>query len=367
VENTDLSIKLLGRECNMDKNLLYVKDLGEEVDSGLGGSTSGFIKDDEPRAEGLLDAYSRAVITVAERVSPTVVSIKTTQEVKAQTPRGVVPFDAMASGSGVIITPDGYILTNSHVVHNTKGLEVSLSDGRSFPAQVIGEDPDTDLAVIRIPTSNLSTSELGDSDKLKVGQLVIAIGNPFGFQATVTAGVVSATGRSMRGQTGRLIENIIQTDAALNPGNSGGPLVDSGGRVVGINTAIIQYAQGICFAIPINTARWVAGLLIKEGRIKRAYLGILGQNKPINRFEFRKHGISNASGVEVRQVVKNSPAEQAGINTGDIIVSINENTILSVDDIHRYLAKVAVGTKLEITVIRDGRKLELSAQAAEAG
>jgi len=352
----------------MGKNLRYTKGYGEGAEKRLGSSSDfNFKEEKDQKAEDFLDAYSRAVVTVAERLSPTVVSIKTTQEVKAQTPRGIIPFDMTASGSGVIITPDGYILTNSHVVHNTKGLEVSLSDGRSFPAQVIGEDPDTDLAVIRIPASNLPTAELGDSDKLKVGQLVIAIGNPFGFQATVTAGVVSAIGRTMRSQTGRLIENIVQTDAALNPGNSGGPLVDSQGRVVGINTAIIQYAQGICFAISINTARWVAGLLIKEGRVKRAYLGIVGGNKPVNKFGLRRYGLSNESGVEVYQVVKDSPAERGGVQVGDIIVSINENTMQSVDDIHRYLARVEVGTKLSITVLREGRKLELSAQAGEAG
>jgi len=350
----------------MKENLNYIKGYGEGAEKGL-GNPSDLRNEGEQMAEGFLDAYSQAVIAVAEKVSPSVVSIKTTQEVKAQTPRGVVPFDATASGSGVIITPDGYILTNSHVVYNTKGLQVSLSDGRAFPAQVIEEDPDTDLAVIRIPVSNLPTAELGDSDKLRVGQLVIAIGNPFGFQATVTAGVVSAIGRTMRSQSGRLIKNVIQTDAALNPGNSGGPLVDSRGGVIGINTAVIQYAQGICFAIPINTARWVAGLLIKEGRIKRAYLGILGRNKPINKFELRRYGISNASGVEVHQVIKDSPAELAGIQIGDFIVSVNENTMQSVDDIHRYLAKVEVGTKLDITVLREGKKLELSAQAEEAG
>lgn len=365
----------------MKENLNYIKGYGEGAEKGL-GNPSDLRNEDEQMADGFLDAYSQAVITVAEKVSPSVVSIKTTQEVKAQTPRGVVPFDATASGSGVIITPDGYILTYSHVVYNTsgspktlpldrylrsQGLEVSRSDGRSLPAQLVGEDPDTDLAVIRIPVSNLPTAELGDSDKLRVGQLVIAIGNPFGFQATVTAGVVSAIGRTMRIQSGRLIENVIQTDAALNPGNSGGPLVDSRGGVIGINTAVIQYAQGICFAIPINTARWVAGLLIKEGRIKRAYLGILGQNKPINKFELRRYGISNASGVEVHQVIKDSPAERAGIQIGDFIVSVNENTMQSVDDIHRYLAKVEVGTKLDITVLREGKKLELSAQAEEAG
>lgn len=349
----------------MGNNLLYIKGYGEGTEENL-GSRSDFRKE-EQSSENFLDTYSQAVVTVAERLGPKVVSIKTTQEVKARTPRGVVPFDMTGGGSGVIITPDGYILTNSHVVHNTKGLEVSLSDGRSFPAQVVGEDPDTDLAVIRIPAPNLPAAELGDSEKLKVGQLVIAIGNPFGFQATVTAGVVSATGRTMRGQSGRLIENIIQTDAALNPGNSGGPLVDSRGRVVGINTAIIQYAQGICFAIPVNTARWVAGLLIKEGRIQRAYLGIMGQNKPLNKFEVRGYGLSNESGVEVHQVVKESPAERAGIHVGDIVASINEHRTQSVDDIQRCLARVEIGTELSITVLRDGKKLVLRALAEAAG
>jgi S1-C subfamily serine protease len=349
----------------MINSLKYIRAQDENEWNDISDSARS-TEEREQMAEDLLDAYSRAVVTVAEKVGPSVVSIKTTQEVKARTPRGVVPFDMSGGGSGVVITPDGYILTNSHVVNNTKGLEVSLSDRRSLSAQLIGQDADTDLAVIRIPASGLPTAELGDSEKLKVGQLVIAIGNPFGFQATVTAGVVSATGRTMRSQTGRLIENIVQTDAALNPGNSGGPLVDSRGRVVGINTAIIQYAQGICFAIPVNTARWVAGLLIKDGRIRRAYLGIMGQNSPINKFEQRRHEINSESGVEVHQVIKESPAERAGIRMGDLIVSINENTLQNVDDIHRYLAKVEVGTTLRITVLREGKKLELRAQAEAA-
>ncbi len=348
----------------MRNNLVQIKAYSQGGQNGVGGP-SDFRKEQE-NPDNFLDAYSQAVMTVAERLGPSVLSIKTTHEVNARTPRGVVPFDMTGGGSGVIITPDGYILTNSHVVRNTKGLEVSFSDGRSFPAQVVGEDPDTDLAVIRIPSANLPAAQLGDSDRLKVGQLVIAIGNPFGFQATVTAGVVSATGRTMRSQSGRLIENIIQTDAALNPGNSGGPLVDSRGRVVGINTAIIQYAQGICFAIPINTARWVAGLLIKDGKIRRAYLGIMGQNKPFNKFELRRHGLNNVAGVEVHQVVKESPAERAGIRPGDIIVSINENSIKSVDEIQRQLAKAEIGTELSITVLRDGNKLALKAQAQAA-
>jgi S1-C subfamily serine protease len=349
----------------MINSLKYVRAQDENEWNDINDSARS-TEEREQMAEDLLDAYSRAVVTVAEKVGPSVVSIKTTQEVKARTPRGVVPFDMSGGGSGVVITPDGYILTNSHVVNNTKGLEVSLSDRRSFSAQLIGQDADTDLAVIRIPASGLPTAELGDSEKLKVGQLVIAIGNPFGFQATVTAGVVSATGRTMRSQTGRLIENIVQTDAALNPGNSGGPLVDSRGRVVGINTAIIQYAQGICFAIPVNTARWVVGLLIKDGKIRRAYLGIMGQNRPMNKFEQRRHELSSESGVEVHQVIKESPAERAGIRMGDLIVSINENTLQNVDDIHRYLAKVEVGTTLRIAVLREGKKLELRAQAEAA-
>jgi S1-C subfamily serine protease len=339
----------------MNGNLKYIKGYGE-IDYGNSAGEGLFDETDH-----LLDAYSQAVVSVVEKLSPSVVSIKVTHQVRASTPRGVVPFDMTGSGSGVIITPDGYILTNSHVVHNSKGLEVSLSDGKTYAADVVGEDSDTDLAVLRILAFNIKAAELGDSDKLKVGQLVIAIGNPYGFQASVTAGVVSATGRSMRSQSGRLIENVIQTDAALNPGNSGGPLVDSHGNVVGINTAVIQSAQGICFAIPINTARWVAGLLIKEGRIKRVYLGIKGLNRRLNRIEARRHDIGNEFGVEVHEVASGGPAYRAGIRTGDIIVSINENSVQNVDDIHRYLTRVDVGSNLKIKVLRNGEKLELKA------
>lgn len=339
----------------MKGNLRYIKaqrevDHDNSVGEGLSGET-----------DGLFDAYSRAVVSVVEKLSPSVVSIKMTHEVRARTPRGVVPFDMTGSGSGVIITPDGYMLTNSHVVHNSKGLEVSLSDGATYPADVVGADSDTDLAVVRIPAFNIKAAELGDSDKLRVGQLVIAIGNPYGFQTSVTAGVVSATGRSMRSQSGRLIENVIQTDASLNPGNSGGPLVDSSGKVVGINTAIIQSAQGICFAIPINTARWVAGLLIKEGQVKRAYLGIKGLNRKLDRIEARRHEIGSEFGVEVHEVPSGGPAHRAGIRTGDIIVSISGNSVQSVDDIHRYLTRVEGGTNLRIEVLRKGEKLELNA------
>ena len=225
----------------------------------------------EEEAEAVLDAYSAAVVAVADRVGPSVVNIAIEKDVTAQGPGGQRVYTVPGGGSGVVIAPDGYILSNSHVVHDAKNLEVTLADGRTLPARVIGDDPATDLAVIQTTAGGLPAARLGDSDSLKPGQLVIAIGNPLGFQATVTAGVVSALGRSLRSSSGRLIENVIQTDAALNPGNSGGPLVDSRGRVVGINTAIIQGAQGICFAVPVNTARWVAGLLINEGRVRRAY------------------------------------------------------------------------------------------------
>lgn len=339
----------------MNGNLKYIKGYGE-IDYGNSAAEGLFDETDH-----LLDAYSQAVVSVVEKLSPSVVSIKVTHQARASTPRGVVPFEMTGSGSGVIITPDGYILTNSHVVHNSKGLEVSLSDGKTYAADVVGEDSDTDLAVLRILAFNIKAAELGDSDKLKVGQLVIAIGNPYGFQASVTAGVVSATGRSMRSQSGRLIENVIQTDAALNPGNSGGPLVDSHGNVVGINTAVIQSAQGICFAIPINTARWVAGLLIKEGRIKKVYLGVKGLNRRLNRIEARRHDIGNEFGVEVHEVASGGPAYRAGIRTGDIIVSINENSVQNVDDIHRYLTRIDVGSNLKIKVLRNGEKLELKA------
>lgn len=317
------------------------------------------------KAEDFLDAYSRSVVSVAERLNPSVISIKTVQEVKANTPRGIMPFEMSGSGSGVILAPDGYVLTNSHVVHNAKDLEISMPDGRVMQAEIVGEDPDNDLAVIRIPADNIQAAELGDSDSLRVGQLVIAIGNPYGFDASVTAGVVSAIGRSMRSQSGRLIENIIQTDAALNPGNSGGPLVDSRGRVVGINTAIIQSAQGICFAIPINTVRWVAGLLIKDGRIKRAYLGIMGRNRRFNRFEIRRFGVSNKTGVEVYDITNNSPAARAGIQKGDIIISVNGHNVENVDEIHRNLARVEVGAKILLNILREGKKLEIATTAEE--
>ena len=331
-----------------------------------GGNVDAGQKIEPDRAEALLDAYSQAVVSVAERVSPAVVNIAVTSRRLGRTPGGrTTPFEVRGAGSGLILAPDGYVLTNSHVVHGAEKMEVTLADSRTFPAELVGEDSATDLAVIRVPGMGLPAAELGDSSKLKVGQLVIAIGNPFGFQCTVTAGVVSATGRSLRSQTGRLIENVIQTDAALNPGNSGGPLIDTRGRVVGINTAIIQHAQGICFAIPVNTARWVAGMLIKEGRVRRAYLGIAGQQRRIHPRLVRTYRLAHEVGVSVETVSANSPAWHAGIKTGDIIVAFNGEPIASVDCLHRSLSKAGIGDKASLSVIRGTDLLEFAVVLAQ--
>jgi S1-C subfamily serine protease len=314
----------------------------------------GFVGDGSRRRvqrsdQELLDAYSRAVTQVVEAVGPSVVAISIRKKRASNRPGDE------GAGSGVIITPDGFVLTNNHVVEDSEDLEVSLTDGRSFGAQVIGTDPATDLAVIRISDGSLPASELGDSDGLKVGQLVIAIGNPLGFQSTVSAGVVSALGRSLRSQAGRLIDGVIQTDVALNPGNSGGPLVDSRGRVVGVNTAMIYMAQGISFAIPINTARWVVTELVMHGRVRRAYLGVGAQSRPVNRRIQHNLSLSSPTVVEVITVEKNGPAERAGLAQGDCIFGLNENQVATVDDLHRLLSKWPPGTPLEAKVIRRGR------------
>lgn len=303
-------------------------------------------------AEAFLDAYSAAVTAVAERVGPAVVNIALEKDVAIEGRGGRRVSTVPGGGSGVIIAPDGYILSNSHVVHGAKRLEVTLADGRTLPARIVGDDPATDLAVIQTSLGGLPAAELGDSDALKPGQLVIAIGNPFGFQATVTAGVVSALGRSLRSASGRLIENVIQTDAALNPGNSGGPLVDSRGRVVGINTAIIQGAQGICFAVPVNTARWVAGLLINEGSVRRAYLGVSAESRPIHVRVAREHGLPSAMAVGVVAVAEGSPAEAAGIEPRDIITHLGETALSGVDDLQRYLGRAEIGATIPVRLLR---------------
>src|SRR5580765_3770437 len=258
----------------------------------------------------LLDDYSRTIVGAVDRVAPSVVNI----ESRANGSRG-------GSGSGFIIAPDGFILTNSHVVHGAREIVVNLSDGRESRAHLVGDDSDTDLAVIRIDAAQLSHVRLADSETLRVGQIAIAIGNPLGFQASVTAGVISALGRSMHAQSGRLIDNIIQTDAALNPGNSGGPLANSAGEVIGVNTAVIRPAQGICFAIASNTAKFIAGWLIRDGKIRRSYIGVAGQNVPIHRRVVRFYNLAIETGVHVVSVEKDSPAAKAGLRVGDVIVA----------------------------------------------
>jgi len=324
---------------------------------GLGSGNGDSRKGARPSDQELLDAYSRAVTRVVETVGPSVVAISIRKN-QGSSGRGAEPGGAGA-GSGVIITPDGFVLTNNHVVEDSDGLEVSLTDGRTFAAQVIGTDPATDLAVIRISDGSLPASELGDSEQLKVGQLVIAIGNPLGFQSTVSAGVVSAVGRSLRSQSGRLIDGVIQTDVALNPGNSGGPLVDSRGRVVGINTAMIYMAQGISFAIPINTARWVVTELVMHGKVRRAYLGIGAQSRPVNRRIQHNLDLSNPAVVEVITVEADGPAERAGLEPGDCIFGLNEHQVSTVDDLHRLLSKWPPGTALDMRLLRRGRVEEL--------
>jgi S1-C subfamily serine protease len=300
--------------------------------------------------DGLLDAYSQAVIGAAEKVSPSVVNI----EVSNGDRRGG------GSGSGFVFTPDGFLLTNSHVVHGASKIEVTLLDGRRGEAQLIGDDPETDLAVIRITAPNLMSVAFGDSNKIHVGQLAIAIGNPYGFQYSVTAGVVSALGRSLRSGTGRLIDDVIQTDAALNPGNSGGPLVNSRGEVIGVNTAVILPAQGICFATAINTAKFVAGQLIKEGRVRRSYIGVAGQVVPLHRRLVRYHNLAVESGVLVVSAEAGGPASKAGLEEGDVIVSYDDRPIASIDDLHRMLTDQKVGVKSNLIVIRRNEKLTLS-------
>lgn len=308
----------------------------------------------------LLDDYSRTVAAAVERMAPAVVNIQVQQKNSRGPDREVA-----GTGSGFIITPDGFILTNSHVVHDATRIVVNLSDNLDYPAQLIGDDPDTDLAVIRIDAPNLRHVRLADSEHLKAGQIAIAIGNPLGFQASVTAGVISALGRSMHSQSGRLIDNIIQTDAALNPGNSGGPLVNSAGEVIGVNTAMIRPAQGICFAIASNTAKFVAGYLIRDGKIRRGYIGVAGQTVPLHRRVVRFFHLPLETGVLVISTEKDSPAKRAGLREGDVIVAFDENSIGSVHDLHKVLVGEQIDATAKLVVIRHTEKLELSILPAE--
>jgi S1-C subfamily serine protease len=313
-----------------------------------------------------LDAYSRAVILAASRVGRSVVAIEVRhpEPPEGQSRRPMIPRGA--SGSGFVFTPDGFILTNSHVVHGASGIEVTLPEGRRHHAELIGDDPDTDLAVIRIHAPNLVPVQLGDSQSILVGQLVVAIGNPFGFQTTVTSGVVSALGRSLRAGSGRLIDNVIQTDAALNPGNSGGPLATTRGEVVGVNSAIILPAQGICFAIAINTAKLVASQLIRFGRVRRSMIGIAGQNVALPRRVTRYFRLPVESGVLIQSMQAGGPAEKAGAQDGDIIIAFGEDPVASIDVLQSKLTEQVTGVPRRIQLLRGVELQTLEVIPAEA-
>jgi S1-C subfamily serine protease len=318
-----------------------------------------------PDDSSLLDAYSQAVVSAVEAVSPSVVNIEVRQRDRRggqRGPRGRID----GSGSGFVFTPDGFLLTNSHVVHGAIRIDVTLPDGRHSQADLIGDDPDTDLAVLRISAADLVAAKLGSSRSLKAGQLVVAIGNPLGFQTTVTTGVVSALGRSLRSSSGRLIDDVIQTDAALNPGNSGGPLVNSRGEVIGVNTAVILPAQGLCFSIAIDTAVFVASRLIREGRIRRGYLGIAGQNVPLSRRTARLAGLPTAGGVQVVSVEPGSPAERAGVLARDVIIELGGRAITSVDELHRGLTESGIDMPMSLTVLRPSERRVLEITPVES-
>jgi S1-C subfamily serine protease len=296
-----------------------------------------------------MDAYSRVVTTVAESLSPAVVRIET----QAARGRG-------GSGSGFVFTPDGFILTNSHVVHGAAKLKVWTPEYGEFAAQLIGEDPDTDLALLRIDAPVLPAAKLADSRQIRVGQLVVAIGNPYGFQHTVTAGVVSALGRSLRSQSGRLIEDVIQTDAALNPGNSGGPLVNAQGEVIGVNTATILPAQGLCFAISINTAKFIAGKLIRHGIVRRSFIGVQAQTAPLNKIIARHYDLKAATGALLLAIEPGTPASKGGLQEGDVIIALEGEPVEGMDVLHRLLDEERIGVTTRLTVLRGSKRIDLS-------
>ncbi|HLH56367.1 MAG TPA: trypsin-like peptidase domain-containing protein [Verrucomicrobiae bacterium] len=345
----------------LDREILISADSnGRPIHAGLAGTESGEAGPSpafKPTEDGpLLDAYSEAVMRSAQEVGPSVVNIEVRR----------ADGQRQGSGSGFVITPDGFVLTNSHVVHGADRIEVVLADGRRPDAALVGDDPDTDLAVVRVFAPQLKPVRLGDSKAVRVGQVAIAIGNPYGFQATVTAGVVSASGRSFRANTGRLIDDVIQTDAALNPGNSGGPLVNSRGEVIGVNTAVILPAQGICFAIGIDTAKFVAGWLIKDGRIRRSYIGVGGQNVPLHRRLVRHYQLASSTAVLVISMAPGGPASVAGLREGDLIVEINGQAIPSIDTLHKFLTGDQIGVQARLTVIRGTEKLSVPITPVES-
>ena len=323
------------------------------IDDPLSPDAQRSRRSDRPADQRLLDAYSQAVVSAAEAVSPAVVKIDVRR--RLSTPLG--QREGAGSGSGFIFTPDGLILTNSHVAGGASKLQVSLNDGSAMDADLVGDDPHTDLALVRVSGGKLPSVALGTSRTLRVGQLAIAIGNPYGFECTVTAGVVSALGRSLRSLSGRLIDDVIQTDAALNPGNSGGPLVDSNGEVIGVNTAIIAAAQGICFATAVDTAKVVVGQLLRHGRVRRGYIGVAGQNTPIPRRLVRHFELPIESGVRVMSVEPASPALGAGLQEGDVIVAWDGQPVGSIDALHRLLTEDYVEKSAEVTLLRRAQKL----------
>ncbi|MCB0517944.1 MAG: trypsin-like peptidase domain-containing protein [Saprospiraceae bacterium] len=311
----------------------------------------------------LLDAYSQTIVGVSKSVSPAVVQIKVGKKaIPSRNNRRQQPY---GTGSGFIISSDGFIVTNSHVVNSATKIEVVLQDGREFNAQLIGEDPATDMAIVQINGENLRAVRFGNSDELQVGQLAIAIGNPYGFQYSVTAGVVSALGRTLRSESGRLIDDVIQTDAALNPGNSGGPLMDSQGRVIGVNTAVILPAQGLCFAVSSNLAQFVAGNLIISGKVRRGYIGIAGQTVPLNPRSVSYHQLTIKSGVLVQNVEPDGPAYNSQLAAGDIIIAFEDSPVHSIDDLHRLLNEGTIGKRSELTILRQGKKEKVAVIPAE--
>ena len=328
---------------------LAALDLPDEERSGAASSSD----------PALLDAYSHAVSSAVALVSPAVAHVRVQRS-------GGRRGNQQGSGSGFFITPDGYLVTNSHVAGAASALEVTLADGRSAVATIVGDDPDSDLAVLKVGVHEVPFARFGDATAVRVGQIAIAIGSPYGFQHTVTAGIVSALGRSMRAQTGRLLDNILQTDAALNPGNSGGPLVDSGGAVIGVNTAVILPAQGICFAIAASTAERVAVALIREGRVRRAYLGIGGQALALPRRVVRHYALARESGVRIETIEKGSPADRAGLRSGDVIVEIAGAAVADIDDLQRVLGAERIGTPLSLRVIRRDRAEKIDLVPAES-
>jgi len=336
-----------------------IKTIGP-ADDHAGSSSESDSKTPGDRDTLLLDAYSQAVVSVVDAVGPSVVSVSVGKNGNNRA------ADQVGAGSGVVIAPDGYILTNDHVIQKADSLEVVLTDGSRYSAALIGTDPATDIAVIRANTNFLPCATLGDSDGLRVGQLAIAMGNPYGFQSTVSTGVVSALGRALRSTRGQLIEDIIQHTAPLNPGNSGGPLVDSAGKVIGINTAIIAYAQGIGFAVPANTAMWVASQILSHGRVRRGFLGIAACRRPLGRRMVRYHGLKGNHVVEVLSVEPKSPAAKAGLKKNDLIIAIGGTSIQSVDDLHRFLADWPIGKPVEIEIVNGQSRKRLTVKPIEA-